>query len=303
MKRSLLIAVIGCAMAVGPGSGVPLAQEKPKLLTFSKLLARERAKPTERIAYGREPLQFGDLWLPTGPGPHPVVALIHGGCWQAALPGVELMDYMADDLRRRGIAVWNIEYRRIGHPGGGYPGTFQDVAAAVDHLRALAPLRNLDLERVVVSGHSAGGHLASWTAARSRLPRQSPLWRADPLPVRGVVSLAGIVDLAAYRESGPDACGGPKTIDDLVGAPGRERPYADTSPAVLLPRNVPEVVVAGSLDPIVPPRFSRDYAKAGRTAGEPFTLLEIPDAGHFELIDPTSGPGGKVQAEIQRMLR
>ena len=162
---------------------------------------------------------------------------------------------MAADLRDRGYAVWNLEYRRIGHPGGGYPGTFRDIAAGVDHLRTIAAPHSLDLRRVALAGHSAGGHLALWAAARDRLPAESPLRTARPLPIRGVVSLAGIADLDAYRQTGPDACGGPSTIDDLVGVqePGGRNVLADTSPPVLLPLGDRQVVISGALDAIVPP--------------------------------------------------
>src|SRR4051794_8801364 len=159
------------------------ATPAPKLESFTDLLAKPREQADARIAYGSDPNQFGDLWVPAGKGPFPVVVLIHGGCWQAALPGTILMDYMAADLRAKGVAVWNLEYRRLGQAGGGYPGTFLDVAAGVDKLRNLAKARNLDLSRVVVAGHSAGGHLTAWTAGRGRLPRTSPLHAGKPLPI------------------------------------------------------------------------------------------------------------------------
>ena len=258
-------------------------------ITFSQLLARPRAAADHRIAYGSDALQFGELWLPRGSGRHPVIVLIHGGCWRADLPGTELMDYMAADLRDRGYAVWNIEYRRIGHPGGGYPGTFLDIAAGLDHLRTIAPQYRLDLRRVAVSGHSAGGHLALWAAARDRLPAESPLRTADPLPVRGVVSLAGIADLDAYRRTGPDACGGPSTIDGLIGVqqPGGRDVFADTSPPALLPLGDRQMI-SGALDPIVPPRFGEDYVAAAAALGDPARSVVLEGAGHFEVIDPTS---------------
>src|SRR5689334_19990376 len=143
-----------------------------------------------RFAYGVEPLQFGDLYLPNGPGPHPVVILIHGGFWRAPYD-LTLMQGLAQDLVQNRIAAWNIEYRRLGDAGGGWPGTFQDVARAADYLAALALPYSLDLTRVVPVGHSAGGHLALWLATRSRLPRNSKLTVSNtPLSLSGVVSLA-----------------------------------------------------------------------------------------------------------------
>lgn len=277
------------------------AQAEP--IGYRDLLDRPRAEADARIAYGNGALQFGELWLPKGAGPHPVVVLIHGGCWRADLPGLELMDYVAEDLRAHGKAVWNIEYRRIGHDGGGYPGTFQDVAQAVDHLRQIAGPHRLDLSRVVLSGHSAGGHLAVWAMARPRLPEASPLRTADPLSARGVVSLAGIIDLAAYRADGPDACGGPGTIDALVGAPARQGDvYADTSPPAMLPLGVRQTIVSGDLDHITPGRFGAAYGAAAKAAGDPATAIELPRSGHFELIDPTSPAWIRIRAEIDRLL-
>lgn len=281
-----LLALTACAPS--PPIVAPVETRAP--ITFNQLLVRPRTAADHRIAYGPDALQFGELWLPRARGRHPVIVLIHGGCWRADLPGTELMDYMAADLRDRGYAVWNLEYRRIGHPGGGYPGTFQDIAAGLDHLRALAPQHRLDLRRVAVSGHSAGGHLALWAAARDRLPAESPLRTTDPLPIRGVVSLAGIADLEAYRQSGPDACGGPSTIDGLVGvrqAGGRDV-FADTSPPAMLPLGDRQLVISGALDPIVPPRFGEHYAAAAVARGDAAGSVVIEGAGHFEVIDPTS---------------
>lgn len=272
-------------------------------ISFSDLLARPRPAADLRLAYGERPLQFGELWTPRGAGPHPVVLMIHGGCWRADLPGLELMDHACADLRAHGVAVWNIEYRRIGHEGGAYPGTFLDVAAATDHLRTIAESHGLDLGRVVASGHSAGGHLAVWALGRGRLPAESPLRGGDPLPLRGVVSLAGIIDLAAYHAEGPDACGGPGTIDALVGAPERTGVvYADTSPPMMLPLGGPQVIVSGELDHIVPGRFGAAYGAAAHAAGDPVRILDIPAAGHFELIDPTTPAWRRIRAEIVRML-
>jgi acetyl esterase/lipase len=272
-------------------------------ISFSDLLARPRIPADHRIAYGGDPSQFGELWLPPGSGPHPVVLMIHGGCWRADLPGLELMDHAAADLRRHGLAVWNIEYRRIGHAGGGYPGTFQDVAAAADHLGPLAGAHDLDLGRVAACGHSAGGHLAVWTLARPRLPAESPLWRAAPLRPRGVVSLAGIIDLAAYHADGPDACGGPGTIEALVDAPARgERAYDDTSPPRMLPLGARQVIISGELDPITPSRFGAAYGAAAQAAGDQAHVIDIPAAGHFELIDPAAPAWRRVRAELLRLL-
>lgn len=278
----------------GPSGARPAdTPPPPGLVSYRDLLARPAQKPDHRIAYGPHPEQFADLWLPAGPSPHPVIVLIHGGCWLASLPSVELMAPMAEALRDEGYAVWSLAYRRIGEPGGGYPGAFQDVAAGIDALRGVAPNYGLDLHRLVFSGHSAGGHLAVWAAQRDRLPRTSALYSATPLLPQSVVSLAGINDLEAYRSSGPDACGGPTTIDNLVDAGHRTSPYADTSPARLPVPGARLVVISGALDPIVPARFGEAFAGHMGVTG-----LTLPGAGHFELIDPRSAAWPAVRAAL-----
>lgn len=285
------------ALAVAAALAVSAAPA-PRPESFADLLARPRAQADARIAYGADPNQFGELWLPAGKGPFAVVVLIHGGCWQAALPGTILMDYMAADLRKNGVAVWNLEYRRLGHAGGGYPGTFRDVATGIDKLRDLAGTQSLDLSRVVVAGHSAGGHLAAWTAGRANLPTSSPLYVARPLSILAAVSIDGIDDLKAYRADGPGRCGEPGTVDQLLeGAPKRSR-YADTSPRELLPTKAQQLVVSGALDPIVPVRFAREYAAAAKRSGTRTRLIIYPRAGHFEPIDPDTPAGSAIDDEL-----
>lgn len=272
------------------GAGVVAAGASSGTISYTDLLSRPQPEPTLTQHYGAAPHQFAELFMPQGRGPHRVIVLIHGGCWLAEIPGTPLMDYIAADLQQRGYAVWNIEYRRIGDEGGGYPGTFQDVAAALDSLREIAPRYELDLTHVIAVGHSAGGQLALWAAARPHLPKGSALIQPNPLPIADVVSLAGIDDLEAYRQSGPAACGGPQTIDALVGpvTGTHENVYADTSPARLLPIGVPQTIVSGALDPIVPQNFGRAYAAKAKAAGDTVQDVMLPGAGHFELIDPKS---------------
>ncbi|WP_165772083.1 alpha/beta hydrolase [Niveispirillum lacus] len=278
------------------------AADPPPVLTYKDMLARPAVTGGLRLTYGSDAQQFGDLWLPSSPGPHPVLILIHGGCWLGDVPAFDLMNPMAKALSTAGVAVWNIEYRRLGQDGGGYPGTFQDTAAAIDHLRRLAGQHRLDLSRVAVAGHSAGGHLAVWAAGRARLPADSPLKTPNPLPLRGVVSLAGIVDLRDYRERGPSACGGPATVDRLIDAARRgDAAYADTSPGEAPVTDLALTLISGTRDIIVPPTFAQHYAaKAG---GPDLRELEIDDAGHFELIDPQSAAWPVIQAEIRDRLR
>jgi acetyl esterase/lipase len=295
MSGSAALVAFACAWA--PAMAEPIS--------FADLLSRPRPAATERVHYGDEASQFADLWLPSEGGSHPVLVLLHGGCWRADLPGLELMAYAADDLRQHGFAVWNVEYRRLGEVGGGYPGTFEDIASAVDWLRKLANVKRLDLSSVVAVGHSAGGHLALWAAARRRLPKSSPLYGDDPLPIKAVVSLAGIADLSAYRAYGPPACGGPRVIDFLDGAPSRGPwdVFNDTSPAEMLPIGVPQAIISGSLDPIVPAAFGHAYAAKAIAAGDPVQEITMKDAGHFELIDPKSSSFDEIRSIIARLQK
>ncbi|HYD98389.1 MAG TPA: alpha/beta hydrolase, partial [Alphaproteobacteria bacterium] len=215
-------------------------------------------------------------------GPHPVVVLIHGGCFLAEYQGLAQTSGIAADLARRGYAVWNVEYRKLGEPGGGYPGTFLDVAEAVDRLRAEARRHRLDTKRVLAVGHSAGGHLALWAAARHRLPRTSALWRADPLAIRAVVSLGGIGDLAAHGEVFAGACG---PVLPKVAPP---RTHAETSPAELLPSGARVVMIHGEFDHVMPPATGQAYAARALRAGDAAEAIAIAGAGHFDLVIPTT---------------
>lgn len=221
-----------------------------------------------------------DLYLPSGPGPHPVVVLVHGGFWRAAYDR-SLMVPLAVDLAARGYAAWNIEYCRLGQPGGGWPGTLEDVAASVDALADLPESLGLDLDRVVSVGHSAGGHLALWLAARPKLPKGAP--GADPrVTMKAAVSQAGVADLESGRDLGQGAArellgGAPEDV------PGR---YATASPAALLPLGVPLLCVHGDRDDRVPIEQSEKFVAAARAAGDDAQLATFPGMGHFEVIDP-----------------
>ena len=144
-----------------------------RLMTPQDLQALPSEAPDHRINYGQDPSQYGELRVPRGPGPHPTLILIHGGCFKAAYATASDLAPMADALKAMGIASWNIEYRRVGDAGGGWPGTYVDVGRAIDYFRTLAGRHNLDTGRVVIMGHSAGGHLAMWAAARARVPAHS----------------------------------------------------------------------------------------------------------------------------------
>jgi acetyl esterase/lipase len=256
-----------------------------RLMTAGDLASLTAPPPDHRIQYGPGPLQFGNLRLPKRTGPHPVVLFIHGGCWlsQYDIAHVAALEQAMTDS---GLAVWSIEYRRIGDEGGGWPGTFTDIARGADYLRVLAPQYALDLRRVVAVGHSAGGQFALWLAARRKIPATSELHVADPLTVRGVFALAPAPDLDALHASG--ACG--NVIDRLMGGSPADHPdrYAAGSPMRLAPIGLPQLLVVGAHDQSWGPG-GRAYLARARAAGDTAVqLVDAPESGHFEMIAPAT---------------
>ena len=237
--------------------------------------------PGKRITYGSGPQQFGELRMPKGAGPFPVVVLVHGGCWMAQFDYLYITR-LAAWLAERGVATWTIEYRRVGDDGGGWPGTFLDVANATDAVRDLAKTAPLDLKRVYAAGHSAGGQLALWLATRVRLPHDSEIYRPNPLAIRGVLGLAAVTDLYDYRKGPAASCHG--SVDQVMGGTPEKYPrrFAETSPRQLLPLGVPQAFVDGAEDQIVDPAAERTYVAAANKAGDRAELFLLPHAGHFD---------------------
>ena len=254
-------------------------------------------------AYGDDLSQRAELHVPARGGPHPLVVLIHGGSWQKRY-GKRVMRALARDLRRRGFAVWNIEYRRVGN-GGGWPATFADVGAAIDYLATLdAPL---DLARASVVGHSAGGQLALWAAGRSRLAPGAPGAPGEPPERAGVrfttaVALAGVCDLeGAYRRWRGGA------VRALMGGSPQDFPerFANADPMARLPPDVPVLLVHGVKDATVSIELSRSYARAASAAGGSVELVEIDgEAGaHRAHIDPRTDAWSVVAGWLERACR
>lgn len=251
--------------------------------------------PAPVVRYGDHPDQVANLHLPAGDGPWPAVALLHGGFWHARWDRTQ-MTPLAHDLAARGIAAWNVEYRRVGQAGGGWPGTLADVAAALD---VLADVREVDATRVVAVGHSAGGHLALWLAARPRLGFGLP-GSAPRVRVRAAVAQAGVCDL---RSAHADGLGDGAVAALLGGSPATvpER-YAAASPVELVPLGVPQLLVHGDDDEIVPPTQSRAYAEAAQTAGDDVTLVELAGTDHFDVVDPRHEAWRAVVGALPRLL-
>ncbi|MGZ9932346.1 alpha/beta hydrolase [Streptomyces sp. NC-S4] len=272
--------------------------------------AHPAVAPDATAAYGEHPDHVVDFYAPRGDAqePAPLVVLLHGGAWRAPYDRQHVTPF-ADFLARRGFAVANVEYRRgssLPHQGAGgpvagrWPETFDDVAAALDALPELVAdaLPQADVRRTVVTGHSAGGHLALWAAARHVLPAGSP-WRLSAPPMlRGVVALAPIADFAVAEELG--VCGGASA--QLLGGAGHwdERlPYAD--PAALLPTGIATAVVQGRDDIVVPQQVAEAYVAAAAKAGEMVGLTLLDAVGHFPLIDPAADACAVVAEEISQL--
>jgi acetyl esterase/lipase len=253
--------------------------------------------PDHRAAYGPDSLQHGFLRLPPGPGPFPVAVVIHGGCWLSAVGGFRptprYMAAAAEGLRQAGVATWNVEYRALGHPGGGWPGSFLDIGSAVDHLRVLAGRFPLDTTRVVTIGHSAGGHFALWAAARHRLPAGSVLRTPAPLMVAGAVSVGGPGDMLDFATYDRAICGRRVTAGIFGVLPDTSvaalHPRArEASPAELLPLGVAHRLVVGVEDRVVPRASAEAYVSRARAAGDDARYDPVPDAGHFDPLSPAT---------------
>ena len=301
LAKSLAAALLALSLAPASRAADPMTLDQ-------YIQSQAPVKGDVHVAYGSAASQWAELFLPKGAGPHPVVVFVHGGCWSADV-GARTSSQVAADLAAHGVAVWNIEYRRLGEEGGGYPGMYVDVGRAIDKLRDVAAAHALDLSHVVVVGHSAGGHLALWAGSRARLPATSALHVASPLPVATVVSLAGAGDLKDLEPQLPLACGPELKMRDVVGAatPQRPDPFADTSPRALLPTGVRTVSINGVFDDILPPWTALSWRQLASRSGDAAELQVLPDAGHFDVVGVTTPTWPVVRerilAEVARAKR
>jgi acetyl esterase/lipase len=298
--RHSLCAAVGAA-AVG-AFAAPADAVVTKPMDLQEYLALKGPAPDKRIMYGAAPSQFVELFKPAGPGPHPVVVLIHGGCWTVHFGGIEQMRNMAGALARQGIAVWNVEYRRYDEEGGGYPGMYQDVATAVDLLKHEAKSSALDLSRIVAVGHSAGGHLAQWAVSRHKLPEWSPAWAPQPLKINTVISLGGLADLRNEAALIRRTCD--RETAQIAGLPSASRPdvFADTSPAEMLPTGVHTILIHGEHDDISPTVTGENYARRAKAAGDQAEVLVLPGGSHYDEVSAESKAWGIVNTQIRKAL-
>lgn len=287
----LLVLVLGVASA---------AHAAP--MKLDDYLALHGPAPTARLSYGAAPSQYAELFVPPGAGPFPVAVLVHGGCWTAKFGGIGQFRNMAGALAARGIAVWNVEYRRVDEEGGGYPGMYLDMHAALDLLAAQAPAHQLDLNRIVAVGHSAGGQLVQWIAGRARIPAGSPLHHPNPLKIERIVSLGGLADLRHEAALIKSSCG--RDLEQLAGLPSAARPdvLVDTNAADLMPNGTRTWLVTGALDTVSPPRVAHDYAARAKAAGDVAEVVILPEASHYDEVAATSPAWPQVLRVIETAL-
>jgi acetyl esterase/lipase len=279
-------------------------QAPANLMTPQQLQALPAQPADHRVNYGSDSEQFAELRVPQTVGPHPVVVLIHGGCWKADYANLSDLSPLGDALKAAGFASWNIEYRRLHQAGGGWPGTYRDVAQAIDHLRNIAKDYALDLNRVVVVGHSAGGHLAHWAAARHRLAGSSEVYVAQPLLLHGVINMAGTMDMRANIGNMETLCND-GVVSAMHGGSLTAMPqrYEQSSAYPLLPLGVPQLLLWGQYEPNVPLPLAQDFRDKAQAAGDQVQLTVVPGIGHFELASPSSAAWPVLLESIQQMLR
>ncbi len=280
MRLSLFAAAIGISVAS------PLSAQITQEQAY-KAVGHAASKPSAIVTYGDDPQQVADLRLPDGKGPFPVAVVIHGGCWIASYDDRTGIAGLADALGKRGFATWNIEYRRVGNAGGGYPGTFEDISAAIEALPSIAKQHDLDLSRVIFVGHSAGAHLALWAASRQRLPAPWSTARIKPV---SVVAVDGPPMLAPLVGMDAQMCGQPAIVPLMGGSPAdRPAQYAIASPAVHLPLGVGQLLIGADLSALL-----RPYAEAAKAAGDRVEVLEPVGANHFDIVTPGTPNGDAV---------
>jgi len=290
--RALAIAFVALICSAAPAFAQPL---DPDSLSKMPVPPATHTEP-----YGSDPLEYGELRVPKGVGPFPLVVIIHGGCWTSGFATLSYLRPLAADLEAKGVATWNVEYRQLGDAGGGWPGTFQDWAAATDHVRALAKAYPLDLSRVVVIGHSAGAHAALWLAARPRIPIQSPIAVDHPLKIASVVAIDGPGDLKAFIGPDQKICGGP-VIANLMGGLPDQVPdrYAQGNPIQLLPSHVSSAVVSSV---VLPLKEAEAYRDAALAKGDSVQVLRVENAGHFDMLSPATPSGAETEALILKAV-
>lgn len=298
VRRALAALVATCLGALT----APPLDAQARLLRPRDIDALPSKPADARVGYGPDSLHYGELRLPPGAGPFPVAIVIHGGCWVTRFAAAQNSAALADALRDAGVATWNVEYRRT-DSGGGWPGTFHDIAAAAAYLRVLAQSHPLDTARVVAIGHSAGAHLAMWLAGAARIPAGSPIAVRDPLALRAAISLGGIGDLREFRERQSRTCGS-AVVDALVGGTPEAVPerYAAASPVELLPFATPMIGIVGDRDGILPAASRAAWLETVRARGGTAELIVVDSLGHHDVMSPQTAAWPRIRDAVLRAL-
>lgn len=268
---------------------------------MNDILKRRPVKPDRIVRYGEAPQQFAELRFPEGDGPDPLLFVIHGGFWRN-LYDLSHVSHLCAALTRKGIVTCNLEYRRVGDPQGGWPGTFQDIVDGTDRIiEELRSEKHVDVSQKAVLGHSAGGHLALWLTSVQSVPEESELFCHPTHRIPQSISLAGICDL---RQAWRDNLGN-GSVAKLMGGSPDELPkrYRAANPIELLPTGGKQILIHGTEDEIVPISQSETFAQRGKALGADTSLVELKDTGHFELIDPESDGWKPVERTVISLFR
>lgn len=293
-------AIISASSLINTSSQIASSSSQFSSQAFS---ASSLAPTSTLIPYGSNPMQLGELRMPQDMGAEavPVVVIIHGGCWVSSVADYKFMDTFAQAITKLGYATWNIEYRAQG-TGGDWPVMFKDVSGALDHLAILAGTYSLDLDKIAVIGHSAGGHLALWLASRPRLPHTSELYTQTPLSVRGVISLAGIANVTANN-------GCASLINPLIGvaltpsSAELANRLQETSPLQMLPSHGKTILISGGADNVVPPAMGAEYSAIAAGLGDDSAHYILSGLGHFDLIEPATTDWALYQQSLEEIFK
>ncbi|MCE2573263.1 alpha/beta hydrolase [Motilimonas eburnea] len=294
--------ITGCNSGGSSSPSVDSGSNQNSSLTIEEQLS---FSAYQRIYYGTNSQQFYDLRLPadteTSPSPLPVIVLLHGGCWVKSTADYSYFDPLAEDLTRRGFVTINAEYRALGDTGGGWPGTFEDVNTIINSVNTLADTLPIDIQQVVVAGHSAGGHLALWAGLRDQIEVGQPLYDPQPLVPALTVGLAAITDLGQYWRT---SCGG--GINRLIGVQPSSDDFAQrliiTSPMQMKISLTPTLLVQGKNDSVVPVSQANNYlAKLRENQVETISLQ--PSSNHFSILNVDSSEWQQTVAAIESMLK
>jgi len=267
---------------------------------LSSILDRASPPFDVQIRYGTDPNQFAELRFPNSKGPFPLLFVIHGGFWQSVYD-LSHIGHLCAAFTNKGIITCNIEYRRIGNPGGGWPGTFQDISLATRNiLQTMSQDPRFDRTRTAIIGHSAGGHLALWLAGSNRINKRSPLYSDKRQAIKNAVSLAGVSDLGLAWRQKLGHC----IVTRLMGGTPEEHPdrYDAGSPIELLPTGARHVLVHGAVDDTVPISQSEAFVERAEKLGDRPALVKLDGIGHYELIDPESDAWPSVAGAVLSLL-